>query len=209
MRHALLRLTFLALLSSPWHLAAPAAAEDLEFCELGLDASDEGDYPRAVDYFTRCIETGALSDETLAAAHYDRGMALIRDRQFARAIPDMDLVIGLEPTNSRALNGRGIALTETGQYARAIADYDESLRLDPNHVQAYYNRGVTYARMGEIERARNDILTEWNVAPGEIVADQQTMADMGFYRGPIDGRADAATLDALEAWLRAGAPEPQ
>jgi WD40 repeat protein len=64
-------------------------------------------------------------------ACYERGLAHVRERDFARAIDDFTEVIRLDPSHARAYEQRGLAYAEQGKYDRAKADLERAFQLDP------------------------------------------------------------------------------
>ncbi len=161
-----------------------------------------GDQARAIADYDEAIRL----DPAYAEAYINRGAALCDAGEPEAAIRDYDEALRLNPGSVQAFNNRGNVYAELGRYARAIDDYDRAITLHPDFGYAYYNRGRALSALGRGDEAMADFLTQWLLTPGEIAADQQSLADKGFYEGPVDGVANAATVRALQAWVAAGAP---
>ncbi len=161
-----------------------------------------GDPGRAIADYDQAIRL----DPAYAEAYINRGAARCDAGDAEAALHDYDEALRLNPGSVQAFNNRGNVYAELGRHARAIEDYDRAITLQPDFGYGYYNRGRALSALGRGDEAMADFLTQWLLAPGEIAADQRALADKGFYQGPVDGVADAATVRALEAWVGAGAP---
>ena len=78
--------------------------ENLEYCNKGLGAQQAKNHDLAIEYFTRCIDTGGLSQGDLAVAHNQRGLSYRNKGQYDRAIADYDSAIRLKPDFAKAYN---------------------------------------------------------------------------------------------------------
>jgi tetratricopeptide (TPR) repeat protein len=108
-----------------------------------------GDLAAAIADYDKAIEL----DDKLAVAWYDRGLALIQQRQekaprlAARptgpsagvaepAIADLSRAIALDPKNADAYFNRGVAQYERSAMSAALADFDKVLQLQPDNADA-------------------------------------------------------------------------
>lgn len=143
-------------------LAAGAPADAWQRCAAADPAT-------AIAGCSAIIAAGTGTDTRLAAAHYNRGIALRNRSQFERAHqgadPDATLdraladyaeALRLKPDFAEALVARAIVWFDKGQYDRAIADCSEAIRLRPDMPEAYNNRALAYYRMGLYARAQPD-----------------------------------------------------
>lgn len=105
---------------------------------------------------TAIISSGQETQENLARAFNQRGVAYFRMRQYRRAIEDYDEAIRLNPDFAIAFSNRGNAYALAGRYNRAIESYTEAIRLDSNYAEAFANRGNAYAGTGQHDRAIED-----------------------------------------------------
>ena len=154
---------FLRLLLAAGLASATAAraqwSVDLQKCAdggfMGLDL--------AIDYCTRAIKSGTLSDRSLATAYYNRAVAWERKRRYDRAIADLDEAIRLqairpEDTSVRAgtYAARGGVKLARKDYNGALADLDEALRLDPGRAEINVRRGQVWLAKGDPDKALQD-----------------------------------------------------
>ena len=132
---------------------------DLQKCAdggfMGLDL--------AIDYCTRAIKSGTLSDRSLASAYYNRAFAWERKRRYDRALPDLDEAIRLQairPEESSVRAGtfaaRGGIKLARRDHDGALADLDEAVRLDPGNAEGYIRRGHVLLAKREPDKALQD-----------------------------------------------------
>ena len=64
----------------------------------------------------------------------------MKTNQFAKAIPDFDYAIKLNPSNGAAYTNRGIAHYQTGNRAKALEDWRKAADLGISTALAYLKR---------------------------------------------------------------------
>ena len=152
---SLVRLFFILLLL----VAAPAlaqSADDAEQClNLGKTEADAGS-DRRLEACTRAIESGALTQDKLAATLGARGATYLRKGDLDRAIADYDAALRLSPDDADVLLNRAMAHGEKGDYPEAITDFKAVIARNPQSVPAYNGRCYTLALMGDAVRALED-----------------------------------------------------
>jgi lipoprotein NlpI len=119
-------------------LAAPARAQwngDAEKC------AETSTPDLALARCTRAIQSGELSEPSMAVTLNNRGNAYQNKGDYVRAIADYDRAIKLHSDSALIYNNRGRAHQHRGDYERAIQDYEQAIRLDPTSALAFNNRG--------------------------------------------------------------------
>src|SRR5512132_1539917 len=86
----------------------------------------------ALEHCTRAIQSGQLSEPSLAVTLNNRGNAYQNKGDYVRAIADYDQAIKLNSDSALIFNNRGSAHQHKGDYERAIQDYEQAIRLDPS-----------------------------------------------------------------------------
>lgn len=129
---------------------AHASEADWKICE------GEGAEAARIDACTRIINDATLAADERAGAHYVRGNIFGFKEDYARALPDYDKAIGLNPKNAWYFSSRCWALTEKGEADRAIADCNKAIALRPQNPQAFVNRGGAYEAKGQPQLAIAD-----------------------------------------------------
>lgn len=85
---------------------------------------------------TAIIDSGRYSGtHTLAMAYNNRAWAYHKIGEDAKALPDAERAVAMEPVASR-LENRGDIRVKLGQRDKAIADYRAALKLEPDRVSA-------------------------------------------------------------------------
>jgi tetratricopeptide (TPR) repeat protein len=132
-----------------------AGAEDLSLCMQGWNASQSGQYARAIGLYDECIRTGALSRPMLARTHRNYGIAYRMQGEPQKAIDHFDKALALQPQDAWAdwIN-RANALSDAKRYEEALADLDKAAALQPGSADLHYNRGIVYERLNELEKAK-------------------------------------------------------
>src|SRR6185436_19930824 len=117
----------------------------------------------AIDYCTRAIKSGTLSERSLANAYYNRAVSWERKRRFDRAIADLDEAIRLQAIRPEESSVRAGAYAARGgskfarqDYNGALADLDEALRLDPGRAEINVRRGQVWLAKGDPDKALQD-----------------------------------------------------
>ena len=107
----------------------------------GLARAELGQYPGAIDDFTKALELHPTS----AAQAYRGWTHLVVDSP-KLALRDFELAIELDPKNADAYNGRSFARAKLGRHSEAVQDVAEALRLGPPSARLYYNAARALAQ---------------------------------------------------------------
>jgi len=117
----------------------------------------------AIDYCTRAIKSGKLSNRYLGMAYYNRGLAYAMRGNFERAIADLGEATRAEAIAPEADSWRSLTFLLRAnlqairqQHDAALADYSEALRLDPTRAEIYVRRGQVWLAKREPDRAIAD-----------------------------------------------------
>jgi tetratricopeptide (TPR) repeat protein len=97
-----------------------------------------GRFQEALADYNKALELGyafPFPRET-GYSNLGRGYALLRLRQYRRAIDDFDAVLNVVPRSSNALGWRGEAYQWLGNGSQAIADYKAAMAIDPKNLTA-------------------------------------------------------------------------
>jgi len=106
--------------------------------------------------FVNISPDGMVKIDTPAAEyalHMDLAVDLMKNRQYAAAVPEWNRALELAPKDARAHNSLGVALMETGKVDEAIAHYREALTLNPQYAEACNNFGEALAGRGDAKDA--------------------------------------------------------
>ena len=116
----------------------------------------QGDYERAIKYFTQDIER-----EPQQPSHYlARAACYLNILQKERALADVERALKLNPDNSIALQLRGEMYAMDKNYEKALEIFDRAQEINPNWAVTYFDRGSVYLDRREFQPA----LDEFNKA---------------------------------------------
>jgi len=160
-------------------LAGPAAAwaQGIWHLEKCQDARFMG-LELAIDYCTRAIKSGDLSNRSLGTAYYNRGRLYAFQGRVALALADINETVrldalGPEPDDLRAATFylRGTLHAALRDHDRALADFDQSIRLYPRSAAPYLARGNAWLAKRDADRA----LADFNQALKADVSDKTSV----------------------------------
>lgn len=124
-----------------------------------------GDYKSAVDYCTRAIDSGELSDPDMIAALINRGVASKSMGNYESAVKDYTSALRIAPKDALLYQNRANALREMGDYEAARDDIEMSIELDPKSAGAWYVRGAIAEARGNHAGARGFYMTALGLDP--------------------------------------------
>ena len=81
----------------------------------------------------------------------------LRKDQAARAVPEFDRAIRLNPRDAENYYRRGSAYGTLKEHERAVADYSEAISRDPAYMFAWMLRGVSHLQLKRFEQAMADL----------------------------------------------------
>ena len=183
----LLAVAMLALAAAP---AAAIAPKDTSDCEQMTNPGLK------VTACSRILQSSPANDAKAAAYHH-RGVGLLLQQNFDRAIAEFNEALRIDPTYKRSYNSRGNAFKGKGELDIAIADYNEAIRLDPSFAFPYNGRANAWYNKGEWDRAIADY--------DEVIRLDPSLAAPYANRGLAwrgKGELDRALADENEALRR-------
>lgn len=134
---------------------------------LILCINPKGENPPAVARAacTRLIEADSAATFKRAAAHGGRGRGYLLERDFERAMPDLEAALRLEPDNSAHYYNRGFAYALLAEWDLAIADCDTAISLRADYGLAYGQRAECLLGKGDRIAALEDVETAIRLLP--------------------------------------------
>ena len=105
-----------------------------------------------------------------AEVHNDRGLAMLRSRQFDEALAEFNEALLFDPDYASAYVNRGNARLGKKEYDAAIGDYTKGLDLAPENTAAYLNRGNLWHARKENAKALADYDRAVKLDPNFFVA---------------------------------------
>ena len=139
-------------------LSVPARADltGPDFARAALQAQQEGDHERAIDYFSRAIDSNELRTKDMPKAYNNLGVSYFRLRDLRKAVESFSVAIDLNDRYSVAYRNRGATYADLGAYDEALSDYDRAIRLNPEDSASFNNRGIIHKKRDEFYKAFSD-----------------------------------------------------
>lgn len=113
----------------------------------------QGDTVSALTDLNKAIE---LNKNAINAYVIRADISIKREKDYQRALEDMDEAIKLQPHYAGFFINRAFLRYNLDDYFGAMADYDYALSLDPMNSVAYFNRGLLLAEVHDNDRAIKD-----------------------------------------------------
>nr|ABV27203.1 tetratricopeptide repeat family protein [Chloracidobacterium thermophilum] len=109
------------------------------------------DEPAAVKRATSSIEKVNRFEPAVAAGL--RGRLLVAQRQFAKAIPELDRALTAQPNDAALVFALGLALSREGQLERATTILTKATSLLPQEAGVWRELGYVHERAGRTDAA--------------------------------------------------------
>jgi len=106
------------------------------------------------DQAQRFLEKALAIDKSFPAALNDLAYVHARERNFQKALAEMDRYVALLPKEPNPQDSYGELLRMAGNFEGSLKHYRMALKIDPDFVTSQLGLGDTYALMGNEEQAR-------------------------------------------------------
>ena len=144
-----------------------------------------------------------------AFALHERGLHLLRDNQAARALPELERAVELDPRSAEYLKSLGNAQKAMGNLQGAMASYRSSLEIAPDYTPSRYNLGLVLCDLNRPLEAEQQfrLIHEKDPRDTEVLfqlalllaARQQFSESVQLYRSAL-----ALTPDDPHLWFHLG-----
>lgn len=120
----------------------------------------------SIQLCSRSLDEERLVRRDRAGTLVNRGVMLLRGKDYPAARADFDQAIALEPTLGEAFVNRGVALLADRAYGEALAEIERGLALGVGEpAKAYYNRALVHESLGDARAAYLDYRKAQDLAP--------------------------------------------
>jgi arylsulfatase A-like enzyme/Tfp pilus assembly protein PilF len=127
----------------------------------GLRAIDEGDPQLGIKDLERVIQV----QPTLAAAYDGIGDALVRLREYEKAVQFLQKAAELKPDSGMTQYRLGLSLFETGKVSESTAHFERAVQSFPTWTDALYSLATVYVRTGRTDEALATLARALKVDP--------------------------------------------
>jgi len=177
-------------------LAGDAGDADLEACNAAL------------------LE--ALTAHAKAGTLVNRGVLLLRLKQYDKARVDFKAAEALEPTLGEAVVNNGASYLAQKRYMEALSEIDRGLALNPEEPEkAYYNRALANEGLDDMKGAYLDYMKALELAPNwdaprhELARFTVQDPNTGKKASALENAPPPATPSATQApWKDPSKPKP-
>jgi tetratricopeptide (TPR) repeat protein len=135
-----------------------------------------GNDKAAVDYCTKAINSGDLSEIDLVGALINRGVAFRNLGQPKNAVVDYTLALKHAPKDSMIYANRANARRDLNELDLALADANKAIELDPKRGANFYVRGAIEEAKGDLVTARKDYMQALGLEPSNQNYQKQIFA---------------------------------
>jgi protein O-GlcNAc transferase len=170
---------------------------------LGVVALQSGRPHIAVEQIDKALGL----DETIAAAHNNRAIALQKLGRIPEALAGFDRALALHPDYAEAHNNRGELLRGLGRSDEALAGFDTAITLNPGYAVAHNNRGIILRKAGLFNEALATYETAITLQPDYAAAYANrgnTLLDLGRAEAALASYDQAIALDPGDAETNKG-----
>jgi tetratricopeptide (TPR) repeat protein len=108
----------------------------------------------------------AMSDHEKAGTHVNRGILLMRRKQYEAARADFKTAETLDPAMGEAVVNNGASYIAERRYLEGLTEIDRGLGMNPEEPEkAYYNRALANEGLDDMKGAYLDYMKALELAP--------------------------------------------
>lgn len=146
--------------------------------------------------FRRAVEL----DPSVPQNYYDLALVNLAENQYARAVPQLESYLRLDPENAQAHLLLGRAYHNLNRTVPAIEQFKKALALEPALPLAHYHLGYAYQSQGDLKAALEEFRKEIEINPN--------FCDSYWLAGNIE--LDEGDLDQAESlYVKASRLKPE
>lgn len=141
-------------------LCAPCVwAAGYPLLNIGVDYFNQERFADAVGWLDKAIAAGDLTQDQLAVAHFDRGLALVQTGAPDKAVDDFSAALAIRPNDIQIAVSRAFSYVTIHQPEKALSDLNQLQSSRPDNQVLNFERGLVNWQAGHFEDA-NDAFTK-------------------------------------------------
>src|SRR5712664_1567271 len=144
-----------------------------------------------------CFSQSALDRRQQIELHSRKAQEYLREKKPDLALPELKVVVALDPKNVDAQGNLGVLLFFRGQYTDAIPHLRAALKLRPTLWRIQALLGIGEKRTGDISSARGDLETAFPKLQEQKIRMEMGMELIEIYSGTGDLDKAASTVSVL------------
>ena len=106
-----------------------------------------------------------MSGPSMSSDDYTVAVRLIKHKQYAEAIPHLQMVLADKPRDADVLNYLGFTKRMVGDYDASLDYYTRALTVDPNHKGVHEYLGELYLQKNDLASAQKELTTLATLCP--------------------------------------------
>ena len=169
--------------------AGPCRADEiLDLIEEAFEAHTNNEFDKAIEIYTRIIDSGKLTRQNLAVTYNLRGEAYSDKGDCASAIEDFTRAIEIKPEYAQAYYFRSFCYQKAKDYENAWADLEKAIFLRPEKVLYRESQALLAALMGKTEKPAAPSVTSTTEPAGSekpAAAPENASALSRFLKSPV------------------------
>lgn len=134
----------------------------------GTSAAKDGDFQKAIDIFSKCIEIDDKNSNLFMA----RSLAYHFLKQYDKALSDIYNALALDQVTPEAYATKAMIEWSMGDLQAALIDYNKALSIDSANSIYFLNRGQVKRDIGDVEGAIKDLSKAIDLEPTNPLANQ-------------------------------------
>ena len=120
----------------------------------------------ALEVCTMALETESMNRRDRAGTYVNRGVILLRRKQFEAARKDFETAEKIDPTMGEAVVNRGASFVAERRYLEGLTEIDRGLGMNPEEPEkAYFNRALANEGLDDMKAAYLDYMKALELAP--------------------------------------------
>jgi tetratricopeptide (TPR) repeat protein len=127
----------------------------MAYYNLGCDALEKSEYPRAIAYFKTALRSEV--DNALwtdhSRAYNNLGYAYLHQGEITNAVTNFEMAIAIKPSYTEAYYNLGRAYLTNNQPALAVDYFQQALDLDPSVAEIHYKLANALIQLGRPAQA--------------------------------------------------------
>ena len=128
---------------------SPSAANPAEALKKGLFCQNQGQHPRALEWFDLCL----AGDPTSVPALAGKAESLRLLGRHEEAIPCFEQALDQDPSHAPTWLKKGVCLESLARHQESLSAFDRAVALDPRNPLGWNSRGLALGKLGRGEEA--------------------------------------------------------
>ena len=133
-----------------------------------------------------------MTSPAMQPSEYDLAMRLVRHKQYADAIPHLELALADRPQDADILNALGLAKRMVGDYDGSLYYYGRALAITPDRRGVHESLGELYLQKNDLASAQKELATMTTLCPSGCDERNALAAAIASYRPSASPAAGAA-----------------